>query len=616
MKRLFFHLLLLSVSQSFSWSIIPRISLNPTQQAKNVQEFWDDNLSVFVDEPASSQQKNFDPQEKVHGIDDIVGGVPQEVMNIIDCYKNTSKYKDVKVPHALLFVGNPGTGKTSIARAMAQALKCGIVTRSGSDFVEIFVGNGARKVREAFAEARALARRTGKKVFLFIDEIDAIGVRSTHGQHNSEVQQTINALLKEMSGIENDSSIIIVAATNFVTNVDPALMRSGRFSVIEIPMPDRSKRELILKHYCQKKKLASNVDLAKIAEHTDNFSPADLEELVNYVTTQALHDKVTQLTMDYFIKGIKHIWIDRKNQGEKNVSINLDALDIAFDERKEDVQPQHAVGFNALAGDIEPEILEVLNFLKNPSKYHYFGVQEPRGILLVGLPGTGKTSLARALAQEAGIEFISVKGSEFVEIYVGNGPKKVRDLFDQARKKAQGNQRGKTMIFIDDIEAIGSRDASMNHQEARNTVAELLGQMDGFERDNSIIVVAATNCPDMLDPALLRPGRFDVAVEVPLPDLEKRVAILSFYTNYKPLDQDVDLVKIAEDTEHLSPAELKNLVNEAAKAAMFEDGCRAIGHRHFVVALEKAGLKHKIITSKPLGQKVPLPSYLQQYNQK
>jgi len=606
-KTLILLFSLVIVSPCFGWKFLPKLSLSPAQQSQNISEYWSDNISSFsgMFDDDRVMPVSFDPNEKVHGFKDIVGGVPQEVETIVDSLKNPEKYRKagIKVPSAILFIGEPGTGKTSTARALAQEIGGGFLSFCGADFVEIWVGNGARKVRTAFAQARALAVQTKKRVFLFIDEIDAIGKRNGDGYQNSEVQQTINALLKEISGIENDNSVIVVAATNFVSNVDPALMRSGRFTVIEIPMPDAEQREAILKHYCRNKKLAPDVDITKIAEHTNNFSPADLEELVNQASSVALLEKTDTLTLKQFINAIKFIWRDRKNQGEKNTSINLDALDIAFQENTSEEKP-HGLGFQGLAGEIESEILNVVHYLQYPEEYKYYGVKEPRGILMVGLPGTGKTSLARALAQEANCEFIAVKGSEFVEIYVGNGAKRVRELFDKARKKAGK----KKIIFIDEIDAIGSRN-NMSHQEARQTVTELLAQMEGFEQDDSIMVIAATNCPQNLDSALLRPGRFDVTIEVPLPSLEKRVAILKFYCAHKPMDVDVRYNDIAKVTENFTPADLKNLVNEAAKAAMQSHEGRTITQAHFLFALQKLGIQQKIKEESKVSSY--LPPYLQ-----
>ncbi len=599
---------LIVTSPCLGWKFLPKFSLSPAEQSQNISEYWSDNAASFsgMFDDDRVTQPQFNPNDKVHGFTDIVGGVPQEVETIIDSLKNPEKYRKagIKVPNAILFTGEPGTGKTSTARALAQEIGGDFLSFCGADFVEIWVGNGARKVRAAFAQARALAARTKKKVFLFIYEIDAIGKRGGDGYQNSEVQQTINALLKEISGIEDDSSVIVLAATNFVSNIDPALMRSGRFTVIEIPMPDAEKRESILKHYCRNKKLAADVDLSKFAEHTNNFSPADLEELVNQASSSALLEKTKELTLKQFIHAIKFIWRDRKNQGERNTSINLDALDIAFQEEKTEEKP-HGLGFHGLAGEIEPEILNVVRYLQHPEEYKYYGVNEPKGILMVGLPGTGKTSLARALAQEANVEFIVAKGSEFVEIYVGNGAKRVRELFDKARKKAGA----KKIIFIDEIDAIGSRDG-MSHQEARQTVTELLAQMEGFEQDDSIMVIAATNCPQNLDPALLRPGRFDVTIEVPLPTLDKRIAILEFYCAHKPMDADIDYNDIAKVTEGFTPADLKNLVNEAAKAAMQSNEGRTITQVHFLLALKKLGVQQKIKEDNKVTSYIP--PYLQQ----
>jgi transitional endoplasmic reticulum ATPase len=564
-----------------SGRFLPKISLSPSKQMKHIQDFWFGGSQPQQQKNHDSINNVVDPSEKVHGFSDIVGGVPSEVKDFVESLKDPTKYikAGVKIPKGILLVGAPGTGKTSLARALAQEIGCAFVSRAASDFIDRFVGQGANNVRSAFSAARYAAYSSPyKRAVLFIDEIDAIGKR---GETHVEGDQTINALLKEMDGIVSDPSLFVVAATNFVENLDPALVRSGRFKVIEIPMPNEQKRLMILQHYCKNRQLSPDVNLTKIAAATNNFSPADLEHLVNEAATKAMHANMTSITMDFLIQGLKEIWIERKSRGEKDVMRNMDALTLLFGTK----ESSEGIGFKALAGDIEPEMKDVLHYLQHPDDFKYFGVVEPRGILLVGPPGSGKTSLVRALAQEAGCEFVSIKGSEFIAKYVGVGAENVRKLFEEARKKAAGNEHHKTIIFIDEVDAIGSRAHSGEDTETRRTIAELLGQMEGFECDNSILVIAATNCPDLLDPALLRPGRFDLIIEVPLPNKEKREAILQFYCKKRPMDKDVSFSRLAQQTNGMSPADLKNLVNEAAKLAM-RIQAKTITMEHFVAALE------------------------------
>ena len=240
-------------------------------------------------------------------------------------------------------------------------------------------------------------------------------------------------------------------------------------------------------------------------------------------------------------------------------------------------------GFKRLVGGVEPAIEDLLKMMKGELDYKRFGVPFPKGILLAGPPGTGKTALVRALAEEAGCEFIQAKGSEFIEKYVGVGAQRIRDLFTQARAKSEGNRFGKTIVFIDEIDAIGSR-ATSDNSETRQTVTELLTQMDGFYKDESVIVIGATNAPTLLDPALLRAGRFDTLIEVPLPNLQKRIALLQYYGKNRPLDPAISFNKIATSIEGCNAADVKNLVDKAAQIAMRSQSA-AITQAHFDQAL-------------------------------
>lgn len=250
--------------------------------------------------------------------------------------------------------------------------------------------------------------------------------------------------------------------------------------------------------------------------------------------------------------------------------------------------------FPELAGDLPPEVGEIIGFLQESPKYAAMGAKMPRGILLTGPPGTGKTSIARAIAHQANASFFHASGSEFVEVYVGVGPQRVRDLFDSARNSLRLGQTKTAIIFIDEIDAIGGKRSNLDNSEYHNTLNELLNQMDGFNQDPRVVVIAATNKPDSLDSALKRPGRFDRIVEIGLPNQENRKKILMFYCSRikmnifnDPLDFDV----LAENTLGMSPAELKNLVNEAAIHAVRQNNSYVSMHNFDAVI--KAVRRHR-----------------------
>lgn len=499
-------------------------------------------------------------KDEKKGFARLVGNIPDEITELVKQIKNDEVYKKygLELPKGILLSGPPGTGKTSLVRALSEEAGCEFMTVSGAEFVDPLVGGGAQKIRDLFKEARQRAANSeAKKTIIFIDELDAIGKR----QGNS-LDATVTELLTQMDGFEEDNSVIVIAASNHPNNIDQALLRPGRFSkIIKIGVPDLNKREQVLNLYTNGIPLDPDVDLKKIAEATNNFSPAELKELVQEAAALALKQGFKSLKQKHFVEAIKKALRARMIKGEKDIQQQMDALDVIFGGKAS------TKGFKQLVGAIDPAIEDLVKMIKGEYNYTAFGVPFPKGVLLAGPPGTGKTALARAVAQEANCGFIEAKGSEFIEKYVGVGAQRVRDLFNEARTKAEGSPSGKTIIFIDEIDAIGSRSSSDNSETSR-TITELLTQMDGFYKDESVIVMAATNAPNLLDPALLRAGRFDTIIEVPLPDFQKRKALFVFYCKGKPVDPTISFDNLAREMEGANAADIKNLVDKAAQLAM------------------------------------------------
>ena len=458
-----------------------------------------------------------------------------------------------RIPSGILLYGPPGCGKTLLAKALAGESGAAFYSISGSDFVELYVGVGAARVRDLFKEARENAPS-----IVFIDEIDAIGRRrktmSSDGS-GEEQSQALNQILTEMDGFADDRlGTIVVGATNRPDDLDPALLRPGRFDrALPIDRPNEEGRLAILEVHARGKPLAEEADLAKIAHRAVGMTGADLASVMNeaaLLTARAGRDEITQEELDAALTRIVEAPERQRRLSVRDRSLGQRSL------------AEERVTFADVAGIEEAldELNEVKHFLSDPDSYVSLGARFPRGFLLIGAPGTGKTLLARAVAGESNAAFLTVAATEFTEVYVGEGAGRVRDLFSEARSVAPA------IVFIDEIDAIGaSREASSDgHREREQTLNQILIELDGFRQRDSVIVMAATNRPEILDPALVRPGRFDRTITLGLPDRAGRRAILEVHARGKKLAPDVDLDALAGVTRGLSGAELANVMNEAA----------------------------------------------------
>ncbi len=500
--------------------------------------------------------KNNKQEDK--GFKRVIGTIPHDVKELVETLKNSGRSNpfNLKVPKGFLFTGPPGTGKTTLARAVAEEAQCEFMSVSGAEFVQSFVGAGGDRIRTLFKEAREKAANSQSgKTILFIDEIDAIGKRN-----GNTLDSTITTLLTEMDGFEEDDSVIVIAATNNPKNLDPALLRPRRFDkVIKIGLPDLATRELLLKHYSKKKPYnTQTINLQKIAEATNNYSPADLQELLEKAGTLAAKDKARQIELNHMIEAIRQGLNEKLLKGEASAQQQMDALDVIFNGKAS------TKGFNQIVGGVPPHIQQLADMMSGTLDYKKFGVPYPKGILFTGPPGTGKTMLAKAIAEELGCEFIETKASNFASKWVGEGAENVRTLFAEAREKANGR---KTIIFIDELDAIGSRSGNHMTQSEEGIITELLTQMDGFLKDESVIVIGATNSPNSIDSALLRAGRFDTIIEIGLPNLAKRKALLEFYSKNRPVTG-VSFDRLAQQLDGCNAADIKELVNKAASIAM------------------------------------------------
>jgi transitional endoplasmic reticulum ATPase len=457
-------------------------------------------------------------------------------------------------PSGVLLYGPPGTGKTLIARAVANEVDAYFDTISGPEIVSKYKGESEQRLREAFERAADNA-----PAILFIDEIDSIaGARDEETDMENRV---VAQLLTLMDGLEKRQEVVVVGATNRVDAVDPALRRGGRFDrEIEIGVPDRAGRREILEVHTRNMPLAGDVDLDRVAGSTHGFVGADITSLVREAGMSALRRDPDELR------------VERVDFENALAAVEPSAM-------REYVAESPSVTFADVGGLAGPKerLRQAVEWpLSYGPLFEAAATDPPWGVLLYGPPGTGKTLLARAIAGETGVNFVSVAGPEVLDKYVGESEAAISELFERARQTAPA------IVFVDEIDAIAGQRGGSDEVTGR-VVSQLLAEMDRAADHPSLAVLAATNRKESLDPALLRPGRLERHVEVPVPDEEGRRAILAVQARERPLAEEVDLGALAARTGGYSGAQLEALVREASLQAIREvaadvDPEEAAGH--------------------------------------
>jgi transitional endoplasmic reticulum ATPase len=518
-----------------------------------------DETSITISEKPFEQAKY--PRvtyEDIGGMKHIIQKI-RELVELPLKHPELFKRLGIEPPKGILLYGPPGVGKTLLAKAVANETEAYFTSINGPEIMSKFYGESEQRLREIFEDAKKHA-----PAIIFIDEIDAIAPK--RDEVIGEVERRVVAqLLTLMDGLESRGNVIVIAATNRPNAVDPALRRPGRFDrEIEIPLPDKQGRLEILQIHTRSMPLAKDVDLQKLADMTHGYTGADLAALVREAAMNALRrylqmidlsqDKIPpeilekmEVNMDDFLKAFKDI----VPSGLREIYVEV---------------PEVHWGDIGGLEEVKEELREVVEYpLKYREVYETVGIEPPKGILLFGPPGTGKTMLAKAVATESGANFIAVRGPEILSKWVGESEKAIREIFRKARQAAP------TVIFFDEIDAIAPmRGLSVDSGVTERIVNQLLAEMDGIEKLENVVVIAATNRPDILDPALLRPGRFDRLIYVPPPDKGARVEILKVHTRSVPLAEDVSLEEIAEKTEGYTGADLAALVREATLRAIRE----------------------------------------------
>ncbi len=517
-----------------------------------------------------------------------IGGLEDEIKKIREMVEIPLKHPEIfqklgiEPPKGVLLYGPPGTGKTLLAKAVASESDANFILLNGPEIMSKFYGESEKKIRDIFEEAEKTA-----PAIIFIDEIDAIAPKREEVVGEVE-RRVVSQMLTMMDGLKARGKVIVIGATNRVNAIDPALRRPGRFDrEIEISVPGKLGRESILKIHARGMPIHKNVNITELASITHGFVGADLESLTKEAAMNVLRRELPRIKLD----GDEQI---PQEMLEKLIVTKEDFTDALRNVRpsamREVLVETPNVTWDEVGGldSVKMELKEAVEWpIKHSDAFKRLGIKPSRGILLYGPPGTGKTLLAKAVAKESEANFIQVKGPSLLSMWVGKSEEGVRKIFERAR------QVSPCIVFFDEVDALaGKRGEDHGSKVTERVLNQILAEMDGLEDLKDVLVIGATNRPDMLDTALLRPGRFDKILLVNAPSDEGRLQILKVHTTKmvegKALGKDVDLVDISKKTSGYTGADLENLVREAAMLALREDiNAKEVKKKHFADALNK-----------------------------
>ncbi len=520
-----------------------------------------------------------------------IGGIEEQVKKVREMIELPMKHPElftklgIQPPKGVLLHGPPGTGKTLLAKAVASETEAHFIAVNSPEIMSKFVGEAEERIRQVFKDAEK-----NSPSIIFFDEIDAIAPK--RDEVVGEVERRVVAqILAAMDGMEARGNVIVIAATNRVNSIDEALRRPGRFDrEIEFPVPDKKGRKEVLQVHTRGMPLSKDkadkakfVNLDYFASITHGFVGADLEALAKEAAMKALRRYLPKIDLE-----------EEKIPPEVLESLEVNRED--FDNALRDVQPSALreitieipnIKWDQIGGLelVKNELKQAVEWpLKKPAVFREMGIKPPKGIMLYGPPGTGKTLLAKAVATESESNFISIKGPELVSKWVGETEKGIRNVFKKAR------QVSPVIVFFDEIDAMAlHRSTSDSSHVYGSAVNQLLTELDGMELLKDVVIIAATNRPDLIDPGLLRPGRFDKLIYVPSPDEETRLAILKVHTKDMPIAKDVNMKELAKKLENYSGADIEGVVREAALVCIKLNKMKSaeIKKEHFEEALKK-----------------------------
>ena len=502
----------------------------------------------------------------VIGYDDI-GGCRKQMAQIREMVELPLRHPQlfksigIKPPRGILMYGPPGTGKTLIARAVANETGAFFLLINGPEIMSKLAGESESNLRKAFEEAEKNA-----PAIIFIDEVDAIAPKREKA--NGEVERrVVSQLLTLMDGIKPRSNVVVMAATNRPNSIDPALRRFGRFDrEVDIGIPDATGRLEVLRIHTKNMRIDPDVDLEQIASETHGFVGADVAQLCSEAAMQQIREKMDLIDLDddtIDAEVLNSLAVTMENFRHALDSTNASAL-------RETVVEIPNVSWDDIGGleNVKRELQETVQYpVEHPEKFLKFGMSPSKGVLFYGPPGCGKTLLAKAIANECQANFISIKGPELLTMWFGESEANVRNVFDKARAAAP------CVLFFDELDSIAkARGSSAGDAGGAGdrVLNQLLTEMDGVGAKKNVFIIGATNRPDQIDPALLRPGRLDQLIYIPLPDEKSRLAVYKSTLRKSPVAPDVDLNVLAQITKGFSGADITEICQRAVKFAIRE----------------------------------------------